>query len=70
MEKYQDRLTMLASYLNLHTLESTNAHVTEAATLATTTEAQSQKVMMQLHEHEPDDAELVQALQLSQGVQG
>ena len=42
MEKYQDRLTMLTSYLNLHTLELAEAHVTEAATLATPTEAQSQ----------------------------
>ena len=37
MEKYQDRFTMLASYLSLHTLVSADAHVTEAKTLATAT---------------------------------
>ena len=57
---------MLASYLNLHTLVLADAHVTEAATLATATETQSQKVMTQVHNHEPDDAELIQALQLGQ----
>ena len=38
IKRYQDRLTLLASYLNLHTLESAEAHVTEAETLATVTE--------------------------------
>ena len=70
MEKYQGRLTLLASYLSLHTLESAGVHVTEAKTLATATEEQSQKVMTQVYEHEPDDTELIQALQLGQGVQG
>ena len=44
MEKYTNRLTLLASYLSLHILESADAHVTEAKTLATATEEQSQKV--------------------------
>ena len=70
MEKYQDRLTLLASYLSLHTLELADAHVTEAKTLATATEEQSQKVMTQMHEHETNDTELIQALQLGHGVQG
>ena len=37
LERYQDRLTIFASWLNLHTLESAAAHVTEAETLATAT---------------------------------
>ena len=56
LERYQDRLNIFASWLNLHTLESTEAHVTEAATLATTTETLVDKVIEQVHNHEPDEA--------------
>ena len=38
LERYQDRLNIFASWLNLHTPESAAAHVDEAATLATATE--------------------------------
>ena len=51
-------------------MESAEAHVTEAATLATDEEEQSQKVMTQVHDHEPDDTDLIQALQVDQNIQG
>ena len=45
LERYQDRLNIFASWLNLHTLESAAAHVTEAETLATATETLVNRVM-------------------------
>ena len=63
MERYQDRLTLLASYLSLHTLESAEAHVTEAEALATETEEQAQNIITQVHEHEPDGNDFLQAHQ-------
>ena len=52
LERYQDRLNIFASWLNLHTLELAAAHVTEAATLATATEALVNKVMEQIHNYD------------------
>ena len=51
-------------------MESADAHATETQTLATAMEEQAQKVMTQVHEHETNDAELILALQLGQGIQG
>ena len=48
IERYKDRLTLLASYLSLHTLESEEAHVTEAETLATATETLVDQVIEQV----------------------
>ena len=53
LERYQDRLNIFASWLNLHTLESAAAHVTEAATLATATETLVNRVMEQIHNYDP-----------------
>ena len=51
IERYQDHLSLLASYLNLHTLESAAAHATEAETLTTETETLVHKVIT--HEELP-----------------
>ena len=69
IERYQDRLTLLASYLSLHTLESAEAHVTEAETLATATETLVDKVIEQVHNHEPDEAVVFPAQQQLQPQQ-
>ena len=53
LERYQDRLNIFASWLNLHTLEAAAAHVTKAETLATATEALVNRVIEQIHNHEP-----------------
>ena len=45
LERYQDRLTIFASWLNLHTLESAAAHVTEAETLPKAAETLVNKVI-------------------------
>ena len=63
LERYQDRLSIFASWLNLHTLESAEAHVTEAPTLATATETLVNKVIEQVHEHKPDEAVMFPAQQ-------
>ena len=66
LERYQDRLNIFASWLNLHTLESAAAHVTEAETLATATETLVNKVIEQVHNHEPDKAVMFPAQQVLQ----
>ena len=66
LERYQDRLNIFASWLNLHTLESAGAHVTEAETLATATETLVNKVIEQVHEHEPPEADMILAQQAPQ----
>ena len=66
LERYQHRLNIFASWLNLHTLESAAAHVTEAETLATATETLVNKVIEQVHEHEPPEAVMVPAQQALQ----
>ena len=53
MERQMDKLVILAAYLQLHGLASAQAHVTEANTLLTATEEQSELVMNQIHAHEP-----------------
>ena len=63
LERYQDRLTIFASWLNLHTLESAAAHVTGAETLATATENLVNKEIEQVHNHEPDEAVMFPAQQ-------
>ena len=63
IERYQDHLTLLASYLNLHTLQSVEVHATEAETLATETETLVDKVITQVHNHEPNEAVIFQVQQ-------
>ena len=63
LEQYQDRVTIFTSWLNLHTLESAAAHVTEAKTLATATETLVNKVIEQVHDHKPDEAVMFPAQQ-------
>ena len=63
IERYLDRLTLLAEYLSLHTLESAEAHITEAETLAKETETLVDKVIEQVHNHEPDEAVVFPAQQ-------
>ena len=49
MERQTDKLILLASYLQLHQLQSAAAHVTEAGNLLTATEEQAELVMNQIH---------------------
>ena len=53
LERYQDRLNIFSSWLNLHTLESAAAHVAEAETLAIATETLVNRVIEQIHNHDP-----------------
>ena len=53
IERYQDRLNIFASWLQLHNLESAVAYVAEAATLAAATEALGNRVSENIHNHDP-----------------
>ena len=53
LERYQDRLNIFASWLDIHQLESAAVHVAEAATLAAATETLVNRVMEQIHNYDP-----------------
>ena len=59
LERYQDRLNIFASWLDIHQLESAAVHVAEAATLATATETLVNRVMEQIHKPSPPSAPLL-----------
>ena len=53
LERYQDRLNIFSSWLDIHQLDSAAVHVAEAATLAAATETLVNRVMEQVHNYDP-----------------
>ena len=54
MEKFTDRLLLLANYLSIHGLQSAPAHVTEAENLRKATEEQADKVINDANSRTPN----------------
>ena len=53
LERYQDRLNIFSSWLNIHQLESAVVHVAEAVGLTAATETLVNRVMEQIHNYDP-----------------